>query len=98
MSWADLEETPPAQLFLKIEGFNRRERDHAELVRMQTYLLLSPYMDSKKPITLTGMWQFPWDKAAKPVDKERRKKDEKRARAIWDLIDSQKAAADQNKK
>jgi hypothetical protein len=96
-NWADLGETPPAQLVLAIEGFNRIRRENAELMRIHAFISVSPYMDAKKGISIQKLWPMPWDKEKSKKDKKELEAQAQRARQIWDLIDQNKELKQTNK-
>lgn len=52
--------------FLKVHFYNKKEerqsREKAELIRMQTFILVNIQLESKNKLKVPAdLWRFPWD-------------------------------------
>jgi len=61
----------PRAFYNKLKGFNQVRQSEFELVRLQTVELLNIQIEKKKQIKQPQrLWRFPWEKKAKPSQKE----------------------------
>ncbi len=88
MSAEQLNSISLRSLFNKINGYREKEKMEWERIRIQTYLLLSPYMDDKKPISIQSIWPMSWDDEIVDVVKDRAKEARDKAAEGWKKIDA----------
>lgn len=88
MSEAELNAISLRSLVNKLVGFRKKEETDWEKTRIQTFLMLSPYMDRDKPLLPQEIWPMPWDNEIieKAVDKAKEQRE--KAKEAWAKIDS----------
>jgi len=69
MSVSDFWDSELRDVFNVVNGYNRREehlmRERWERTRWQTAVMLSPHAKKNKPIKVTDLLEFPWEKKDK---------------------------------
>jgi hypothetical protein len=88
MSAEQLNSISLRSLFNAINGYREKERMEWERTRIQTFLLLSPYMDAKNPLSVQAVWPMPWDDEVVEMVKDRAKEARDKAAEGWAKIDA----------
>jgi hypothetical protein len=57
----------PRDFYAMCEGYENKQHAHQELVRMQTYMIVSPYLPKGSNYgSFKNMWQFGWERQNMP--------------------------------
>jgi hypothetical protein len=88
MTEAQLNGISPRSLFNKLRGHRAAEQMQWERMRIQTFLLLRPYMEKDSALTPQQVIPLPWDNELVQTQKEMAKEMRQRSAALWAKIDA----------
>lgn len=89
MTEQELWEISPRSLFNKLRGFRKLERDRWDMMRIECWLLLMPYMPKENPPSAQELLPMPWDDEIMHKARVDAKKLAEGRKAFWEKFDKE---------